>query len=445
VKRGEHHALLGLAHQGARVVRLNEAGNARRTVEETAMTERPTLRTANGVLTPDADPYWGTTLREVSNPDAVEGLPEGLTKAIRLPPNFKRAPAKYWGAMLDLFDYVLAWDEDGKPQPHGSTCESTTAVLRGNGTVKPYAEWRFLAPTQENSGAYSAIDYGEPLVDIVTGERFASLAAALAQGYIHAGDVHSHGRLAAFHSGTDDQSDLAQPGIHLVVGNIHKDGTCEDYDVALSVTRRGKRYSHTYGEDGKIRPFVLSDLVEGDGQPGSFHEEVLTVVKQGKRTIRTGWTPSVSTAREGYIPWKDRKPLSALVVWVASRITKGAVIDLPYTKIDSGERYHLSREDAAEGRRGFTKGEDVNALHLEGYSAWKDAEDAKEDSGSWSHDTEAAIDALEAAHPDLSDILGTLDEWLFPDGVAAVLKAVTDASTMQALHNARAAGAIDAL
>lgn len=58
-------------------------------------------------------------------------------------------------------------------------------------------------------------------------------------GYILLGDIHSHGSMSAFHSGTDDKDEKGDnDGLHITVGNVSSD----DVTISLSIIANGTRF-----------------------------------------------------------------------------------------------------------------------------------------------------------------------------------------------------------
>lgn len=237
------------------------------------------VRTPTGVIIPKGDPYWGVTLVESENPDATP-IPEGMLDAIQLPDDLPKLTPRQTGAILGFFDHILTFDNAGELKADGSTMEAVAVLLRGNGVHNPRTIYRVLVPTSFVGGGYTKQDYesGE-LVDIETGESFPNLPAAVF-GWVHAGDIHSHGRLPAYHSSVDDASDLKQPGLHIVVGGIPDGGTTLDsFDTEQSIVRDGRRYFDVF-EGGKVRKLTMWDFAE-PSDSREFHPEVLRVVTQG--------------------------------------------------------------------------------------------------------------------------------------------------------------------
>lgn len=230
------------------------------------------VRTPTGVLAQEADDYWGTILIPGTDP-AVPPMPDGITEAMRLHGQ-TRLPAALWSRVLSLYRHVLAWGAQGDGPD--STTEVSVAFLRGDGRTRNRDAWRVLVPQQNVGGAYVTTNYDLPLVDIETGETVQGMPRAVADGWAHIGTSHSHGNFGAFYSGTDDRSELSQPGMHIVVGNLRPDR----YETVASVVRRGTRYESVLGAEG-LRDMVLADLVDANPTPDTFHPNVMGNVTRG--------------------------------------------------------------------------------------------------------------------------------------------------------------------
>jgi PRTRC genetic system protein A len=58
-------------------------------------------------------------------------------------------------------------------------------------------------------------------------------------GYLCAGTMHSHGRMPAFHSGTDQYDEAEWDGIHITIGDIHKN---QLFSMEAEVVVNGSRF-----------------------------------------------------------------------------------------------------------------------------------------------------------------------------------------------------------
>lgn len=82
------------------------------------------------------------------------------------------------------------------------------------------------------------------------GLRYSS-PAPLAAHCILFGDIHSHVDMAAYASGADIDDELEAPGLHIVIGRIHRDPPDVHAEVAI---------------DGQRFPIAPQDVIEGYGQ-----------------------------------------------------------------------------------------------------------------------------------------------------------------------------------
>lgn len=266
------------------------------------------IRTSTGVLVPNVSPFWGTTLHPGTDPDAPT-LPEAAMAAISLAPDLgpagdARIPARLWQRVVALYYHVLDWS---RSKSADSTCEVQVVFLRGNGSTRPRTAWRVLAPTQEVGGAYVKTDYTKPLVDLETGETVNGVDTLAGDGWLVAGTSHSHGTIGAFFSGTDDRSELSQPGVHIVLGNLRPGR----YEYAVSVVMRGTRYKTVMdlsAADG-ARRMDLDDLVDSTPGTAPVLPAVMAVVQRSAPVVRTvvgGWDDTFPTATTGFKVWVVR-------------------------------------------------------------------------------------------------------------------------------------------
>lgn len=84
----------------------------------------------------------------------------------------------------------------------------------------------------------------------------------------------SHNTMSAFHSSVDDKSDLAQPGMHLVVGRI---GSKNRYEVCVSIVQKGER--HVVSAD------KLVDLQKPTA-PCSYHPSVKSYIVRSTQVVK---------------------------------------------------------------------------------------------------------------------------------------------------------------
>lgn len=125
--------------------------------------------------------------------------------------NIEKLPAKYGGQILQFFKHVCNI-------LHGS---EAIVLLYYNPQTKDY---KVISPEQIVAGG---------TCDFV---RKISMSM---DGYHLVGDIHSHGRGSAFHSGTDDSDEkTGVDGLHITFGFVDQD----EISISASVTVNGKRF-----------------------------------------------------------------------------------------------------------------------------------------------------------------------------------------------------------
>lgn len=245
-----------------------------------------TIRTKNGVLEPVVDRFWGMTLKAGPNPD-ITPIPERMEECVVLPTDYVPLPLPHVARIASLYKHVLDWDSSGA-KTVDSTCEVGVVLFRGDGERHPVSAWRVAAPTQAVGGGHVEADYTKPMVCLETGERFEDGTMGLiAQGYVVAGTSHSHGRLGTYFSGTDDKSELKQPGLHFVLGDI-KGTDVRTARCIASLVRHGKRYGFTMTPEGpqaaclSLLAWNAEALDLAEAGTIRFHDDVLSVVTRGR-------------------------------------------------------------------------------------------------------------------------------------------------------------------
>lgn len=108
--------------------------------------------------------------------------------------------------------------------------------------------WQVMVPEQVVTGGH--LDYTDP--------------GPARAGWFLAGDIHSHGSMSGFHSGTDDDDEHQRDGIHITVGGVNSSLP----SLAVSVMVDGSRFK-----------LDLADVVEGI-VPATFPEEWLSRVSK---------------------------------------------------------------------------------------------------------------------------------------------------------------------
>jgi len=222
-------------------------------------------------------PPWGSYLSPCEDPEGVE-LSEYELNGIRLIPDFPKIPAEMWSAYISLCFYLCP---DGYKKLdrryHDSILEVQVCLLR---KADDLSQWKIIVPEQRVSGV-SVKATLKNSIDILTGERYNQFPP---QGWKHAGTSHSHNRMDAFYSSTDDKSELNVPGLHIVVGDIDHRKRCYDYVACIVGQKQRKKV--------KIRQVVDTTALK---QP--FHSGVLDYIKEIVSNTKTYTFPGSSYTR----------------------------------------------------------------------------------------------------------------------------------------------------
>lgn len=173
--------------------------------------------------------YWATSLQDHSIPPEVthawvvgedgiyrytrNGVFEALVKVSKADEfgKVKAGIAMVTPIPADLIDRVVAFFGEVWKEHKAEAC----VYLLFDRTLR---EWDVYVPEQEVTGA--SCNYGPPL-----------------PGLGVAGSIHSHGSMAAFHSGTDEHDELDFDGVHITVGKLDK----KDVEFACSLVVSGVR------------------------------------------------------------------------------------------------------------------------------------------------------------------------------------------------------------
>lgn len=223
------------------------------------------LRTADQGCFEIYEGAWGSYLRSTFDPDANVEITEDNLKQFELKTDINKIPAELWQAWVQLcFHYV---------EKVPANLEVSVRILRND---DDHSQYRIIVPKQKVSGAAVRVDSFDLAVDIVTGEEIQSYPPS---GWTPVGSSHSHNSMPAFFSGTDDQFELKDPGIHIVVGGINS--TNRNYNIASSVVGSGRRFLVDYN--------ALIDATPISGV--TFHENVLDYIEIEKPKATTLWTP----------------------------------------------------------------------------------------------------------------------------------------------------------
>ena len=199
---------------------------------------------------------WGTYLARVNDPLATHVITEEQLAGFELRTDIQPIPADLWSRWIQLCFEMT--------RRNRANCEVSCRLLRSeDGT-----DWRIVVPKQDVSTVSVRIKSFDECVDITTGEVITEYPPA---GWIPAGSSHSHNTMQAFFSGTDDQYEIGDPGLHVVVGTIDVDK--KTYSLKASVTANNRRFDVEHGA-----------VIDTTAIPGvSYHPEAAAMV-----TLPTG-------------------------------------------------------------------------------------------------------------------------------------------------------------
>lgn len=195
---------------------------------------------------------WGQFLAPTSDPLANVVISEEQLEGFELNEGIAPIPAELWARWVQLC-FHFARERNGN-------LEVSCRLLRKEDDK---SQWRIVIPPQEVGGASVRADSFDGAVDIESGEVITQWPP---DGWTPCGSSHSHNTMQAFFSGTDDQYELGDPGLHIVVGSI---------DV------RRNTYTHKASITACNRRFLIDLASVADLTPvkATFHPDVLQVVR----------------------------------------------------------------------------------------------------------------------------------------------------------------------
>lgn len=198
--------------------------------------------------------HWGHYIAPCDDPDATPEFTVADANDFHVPDDLVRIPADLWQRWVQLAFHFA-------PKADARSLEVGVRILVNDAGDK----YRILVPKQSVSmGSVHATDFNNS-IDIETGEVIETWWPA---GWNPCGSSHSHGSLAAFFSGVDDNNELGDPGIHITVGGI-RPANGLNYELVASVTANKRRFKIPYAK------LVDTDPIEGV----NFHPKVLEWVK----------------------------------------------------------------------------------------------------------------------------------------------------------------------
>ena len=179
----------------------------------------------DGAYTQKSSAAWGKYFKKVDDPEGVSYNP---AKKFKLPDQFPKLPNYLWRKVIKLYrDHV-------RPINRTQNIDANEVQVNFIRNMADLNQWRVLVPQQRVSSAHVESDMSK-LVDLESGEEYDHFPPV---GWAAAGTSHSHNTMGAFFSGTDDHSELDQPGMHIVVGRI----TPDTYEVIASIVLDKRRF-----------------------------------------------------------------------------------------------------------------------------------------------------------------------------------------------------------
>lgn len=236
---------------------------------------------------------WGTYLARVNDPLATHVITKEQLAGFELRTDIQRIPADLWSRWIQLCFEMT--------RRNRANCEVSCRLLRS----EDGASWRIVVPQQDVSTVSVRIKSFDECVDITTGEVITEYPPA---GWIPAGSSHSHNTMKAFFSGTDDQYEIGDPGLHVVVGTIDVDK--KTYSLKASVTANNRRFDVEHNA-----------VIDTSAIPGvSYHPDAAAMV-----TLPTGRgvatniysTPSFGHISNGGHSWWPDYDMDDDIFWLS--------------------------------------------------------------------------------------------------------------------------------
>ena len=210
------------------------------------------LRTRNDGCYALQQNSWGTYLAPASDPLADTVITQEQLDGFELAADIPKIPAQLWQRWLDLCFEVMKRND--------SDLEVSCRFLRN---VENPSQYRIVVPEQVITSVSVRVNSFDNAVDIETGEVIKQWPP---EGWRPCGSSHSHNTMQAFFSGTDDEFELGDPGLHIVVGELNlKDIT---YTNKASVTANFRRFIVDIDD-------VVKTDIEGVDTSLSYHPDVL--------------------------------------------------------------------------------------------------------------------------------------------------------------------------
>ena len=239
---------------------------------------------------------WGRFLAPTTDPDADTIITKEQLEGIELHSDVPKIPAALWQAWVDLCVEMTKQDS--------RNLEVSCRLLRSEADPSVY---RIAVPEQSVTVASVRVNSFDKALDLMTGEVIQQWPP---EGWRPCGSSHSHNTMDSFFSGTDDQYELGDPGLHIVVGNI--DVKANTHTVLASITAQKRRF--IIDESAVLEAPVTTDT--------TFHPSVLTVIDLPKGglgfTSTSAYTPlwgsrTYNTPQVQDIPRTDYRELTGVI------------------------------------------------------------------------------------------------------------------------------------
>ncbi len=169
---------------------------------------------------------WGRFLAPCADPDANVVITEEQLEGFELHENTPKIPASLWNRWINLCIELM--------KRGTGDLEVSCRLLRKEDDP---AWYRIVIPVQKVTGVSVRVDTFDKAIDIQTGEVVDQWPPP---GWRACGSSHSHNSMDAFFSGTDDQYELGDPGLHIVVGKINPNTGA--YVCKASITASLRRF-----------------------------------------------------------------------------------------------------------------------------------------------------------------------------------------------------------
>ena len=317
---------------------------------------------------------WGTFLCRIDDPDANAEVSKEQLEGFELAAGIAPIPAALWSRWVKLCFHFCK----------SNSLEVSIRLLRKEDDP---AVWRILVPIQGVSEAFVKVDSFDNSMDIETGEIIPTYPP---DGWVPAGSSHSHGQMSLDRfSGTDDASELGDPGLHVLLSHINEKQM--SYVLTASVTAGGKR-------------FYVSHETIIDSEPindATFHPDVLKQISIGRQSLSYGvpWFQKRGSQLDGTLYFQE---------------------DSVYDKEEARSRWRKRRETIDAFRGGGDEWQAVNAAaaaQLESSESCADSTDVEPE----------VEDMLFDAIDQLRDMLTTqVMQGYYVDDFLAMLKEMSD-------------------